>query len=69
MPRDYNNQTPTAFQRLPEYKRDDEWIRSFLHEARVAHIASTRDGQPFLTPSTFWFDEPNHQIVFHSNIA
>ncbi len=69
MPRDYSNQNPAAFQRLPEYKRDDEWIRAFLHEARVAHIASSREGRPFLTPSTFWFDEENHQIIFHSNIA
>ena len=69
MPRDYGNQTPTALQRLPEYKRDDEWIRLFLHEARVGHIASARDGQPFLNPSTFWFDEENHQIIFHSNLA
>jgi uncharacterized protein len=69
MPRDYSNQKPTAFQRLPEYQRDEEWIRAFLREARIAHIASTRDSQPFLTPSTFWFDEQNHQIIFHSNIA
>jgi uncharacterized protein len=69
MPRDYNNQKPTAFQRLPEYTRDDEWIRVFLRGARVAHISSSRDGQPFLTPSTFWFDEGNHRIIFHSNIA
>lgn len=69
MPRDYTDQSPTAFQRLPEYKRDDEWMRAFLREARVGHIASSRDGQPFLTPSTFWFDETNHQIIFHSNVA
>jgi len=69
MPRDYTNRSPTAFQRLPEYKRDDEWIRAFLHEAKVGHIASSRDGQPFLNPSTFWFDEANHQIIFHSNMA
>ena len=69
MPRDYSNQTPTAFQRLPEYQRDDEWIRAFLREARVGHIASAREGKPFLNPSTFWFDEENHQIIFHSNLA
>ena len=69
MPRDYSNQSPAAFQRLPEYKRDDAWIRSFLHQARVGHIASARDGQPFINPSTFWFDEENHQIIFHSNVA
>ena len=69
MPRDYNDQNPTAFQRLPEYKRDDDWIRAFLREARVGHIATSRQGQPFLNPSTFWFDEEKHQIVFHSNVA
>jgi uncharacterized protein len=69
MSRDYTGQPLTAFQRLPEYKRDDEWIRGFLRQARVGHIASARDGQPFLNPSTFWFDEPDHQIVFHSNVA
>jgi uncharacterized protein len=69
MPRVYQNQSPTAFQRLPEYQRDDDWIRAFLREARVGHIASARDGQPFLNPSTFWFDEANHQIIFHSNVA
>jgi nitroimidazol reductase NimA-like FMN-containing flavoprotein (pyridoxamine 5'-phosphate oxidase superfamily) len=69
MPRDYQNTAPTAFQRLPEYQRDEEWIRAFLRQANVGHIASARDGQPFINPTTFWFDEANHQIIFHSNIA
>ena len=69
MPRDYQHRSPTAFQRLPEYQRDDEWIRAFLRDAKVGHIASMRDGQPFLNPTTFWFDEANHQIIFHSNVT
>jgi nitroimidazol reductase NimA-like FMN-containing flavoprotein (pyridoxamine 5'-phosphate oxidase superfamily) len=69
MPRDYQPASPTAFQRLPEYQRGDDWIRAFLREARVGHIASAREGQPFLNPTTFWFDESRHQIVFHSNVA
>ena len=69
MPRNYADRSPTAFQRLPEYARDDDWIRAFLREARVGHIASSWDDQPFLTPSNFWFDEANHRIVFHSNIS
>ena len=69
MPRDYTNQSPTSYQRLPEYKRDDDWIRAFLRTAKVGHIASSLNGQPFLNPSTFWFDEEHHQIVFHSNVA
>lgn len=69
MPRDYQNHSPTAFQRVPEYQRDDEWIRAFLHGAKVGHVASAWEGQPFINPTTFWFDETNHQIIFHSNIT
>ena len=69
MPRDYQNQSPTAFQRRPHLTKDDTWIRAFLKEAKVGHIATSSNGQPFLTPTTFWYDEENHQIVFHSNVA
>jgi uncharacterized protein len=69
MPRNYENQSPTAFQRRPHLTKDDAWIRAFLKEAQVGHIATSVDGQPFINPSTFWFDEASHQIVFHSNVA
>ena len=71
MPRDYSliAQPPTAGQRLPEYARDEAWMRAFLREAQVAHIATQWDDQPFVTPTTFWYDEPNERIIFHSNIA
>lgn len=69
MPRDYTHARPTAHQRLPKYQRDDDWIRGFLRTAQVGHIASSLNGQPFLTPSLFWFDEEKHQIVFHSNVT
>lgn len=69
MPRDYTKERPTAHQRLPKYQRDDDWIRGFLRTAQVGHIASSLNGQPFLTPSIFWFDEENRQIIFHSNVT
>jgi nitroimidazol reductase NimA-like FMN-containing flavoprotein (pyridoxamine 5'-phosphate oxidase superfamily) len=69
MPRDYSSQRPTAFQRRPHLTREDAWIKAFLKEAKVGHVATSINGQPFLTPTTFWFDEQNRQIVFHSNIA
>ena len=69
MPREYIGQNPTAFQRRPHLTKDDAWIRAFLKEAKVGHIATAVDGQPFVMPSNFWFDEENHQIVFHSNVA
>jgi nitroimidazol reductase NimA-like FMN-containing flavoprotein (pyridoxamine 5'-phosphate oxidase superfamily) len=69
MPRNYENQSPTAFQRRPHFTKDDAWIRAFLKEAKVGHIATSVDDQAYLNPTTFWYDEENHQIVFHSNIA
>lgn len=69
MSRDYIGQPPAAFQRRPHLTKDDDWVRAFLKEARVGHIATSIDGQPFINPTTFWFDEENHQIAFHSNIA
>ena len=69
MPRDYISQSPTAFQRRPHLTQGDDWIRAFLKEARVGHVATSINGQPFINPTTFWFDEENHQIVFHSNLA
>lgn len=71
MTRDYSlaSQPPTVGQRLPEYARDEAWTRAFLHEAKVGHVATAWDDQPFITPTTFWYDEANNRIIFHSNIA
>jgi nitroimidazol reductase NimA-like FMN-containing flavoprotein (pyridoxamine 5'-phosphate oxidase superfamily) len=71
MPRDYSTgkARPTDYQRRPEHQRDDEWIRAFLRTAQVAHIATARDFQPFINPTTFWYDEEHHRLIFHSNLA
>ena len=71
MPRDYNltAQPPTAGQRLPEYARDEAWIRAFLRAAQIGRVATLWDDQPFVTPTTFWYDEANRRIIFHSNLA
>ena len=55
-------------QRLQEFAQEDQWIVDFLHTSKIGHIATHWDEQPFITPSTFWFDEEHHEIVFHSNI-
>jgi uncharacterized protein len=69
MSRNYENQSPIAYQRRPHLTRDDDWIRAFLKEVKVGHIATSSDGQSFINPTTFWYDEAHHQIVFHSNVA
>jgi nitroimidazol reductase NimA-like FMN-containing flavoprotein (pyridoxamine 5'-phosphate oxidase superfamily) len=70
MPKDYNLETsPPNAQRLPEYAQDDDWIKDFLHQAQIGHFATRWDEQPFITPSTFWYDPERHEIYFHSNIT
>ena len=69
MSRDYKNQSPTAFQRRQHLQKDDSWIRAFLINAQTGHLATSVNDQPFLNPTTFWYDEENHQVVFHSNIT
>lgn len=69
MHRNYENKSPIAYQRRPHFTRGDEWIRAFIKEAKVGHVATSLNDQPFLTPTTFWYDEENHQIIFHSNVA
>ena len=71
MPRDYSlkKSLPTAHQRKPQYTRGDAWIRAMLHKAQVAHIATLWDKQPFVTPTNYYFDEPGHRLIFHSNVT
>jgi len=71
VPREYSlsSQSPTAGQRLPEYAQDDEWVRAFLRVAQIGRVATAWDDQPFVTPTTFWYDEANQRIIFHSNLV
>lgn len=61
--------TPANAQRRPEYACDDNWIRTFLSLTQVGYIATRWEDQPFITPSTFWYDPDSHEIYFHSNIV
>lgn len=69
MPRDYNlDITPANRQRRPQHARDDEWVRAFLHRAPIARIATLWGDQPFINPTTFWYDRAQNQLIFHSNV-
>ena len=70
MPKDYSLEvTPASAQRRIEYAQDEDWIRSFLLRAQIGHVATCWEGQPFITPTTFWYDPERHEIYFHSNIV
>lgn len=68
MSKDYASE-PFTKQRLAEHVRDDEWIRAFLGRVQFAHIATVFEGQPFINPTTFWYDAGRDEIDFHSNIV
>jgi uncharacterized protein len=70
MPKDYNlDAAPLNQQRRKELAQDDQWIKEFLARASIGHIATRWDEQPFITPTTFWYDAARHEIYFHSNVV
>jgi uncharacterized protein len=71
MPRDYGLEKngPTSHQRKPAYTRDSAWVKAFLRRAQVAHIATSWDGQPFVTPTNYYYDESTGRLIFHSNLT
>ncbi|MBP7690918.1 MAG: pyridoxamine 5'-phosphate oxidase family protein [Anaerolineales bacterium] len=70
MPKNYDPAvTPPNAQRRPKNARDDAWVRAFLERAEIGHVATGWGDQPFLTPTTFWYDAAGHQIAFHSNVV
>ena len=66
---DHYANVPVNQQRIAKYKQEDAWVVDFLKISKIGHIATRWDGQPFITPSTFWFDEEKNIIYFHSNIV
>lgn len=48
---------------------DDDWIVSFLRRVRIGHVSTVADGQPFVTPTSFWYDAEDHRIYCHSAAA
>ena len=70
MPKDYSlDVTPANAQRRLEHMQDEVWIRDFLSRARIGHIATRWGEQPFVNPTTFWYNAERHEIIFHSNIV
>jgi nitroimidazol reductase NimA-like FMN-containing flavoprotein (pyridoxamine 5'-phosphate oxidase superfamily) len=52
--------------RREELACDDDWIVDFLLHAQLGYVATRWDDQPFITPTTFWYDRGRHTIFFHS---
>ncbi len=76
--RDWHNKhkgnpiTPSGNNSINQIRRrdravvDDNWIRGFLREAQYAVVATESEGQPFLNPLLFVYDEQSNSIYFHT---
>ena len=56
----------THIHRQNRAENDEAWIKTFLRDAPYGVIASTHEGQPFVHPNLFVYDEPTHAIYFHT---
>ncbi|MFN8509558.1 MAG: pyridoxamine 5'-phosphate oxidase family protein [Deinococcaceae bacterium] len=60
---------PVTRQRRPQNALPETEIRDLLNRGQIVRIGTRWDDQPFVTPTTYWFDEARHRIVFHSNVV
>ena len=68
MPKDYDpTVTPPSVQRRREHALDDDATRELIGRLEIAHIATVWGAQPFVNPTTFWFEAAAQTIFFHSN--
>ena len=44
---------------------DDEWIIGLLDKIKVGHISTLNGEQPFINPSSFFYNKDKHEIYFH----
>ncbi len=70
MPKDYDPAvTAPNAQRRREHALDDAATRALIEQLEIAHIATVWEAQPFINPTTFWYDAAAHTIYFHSNVV
>jgi hypothetical protein len=48
---------------------DETWIRSLLRDAHYAVVATDSEGQPFVNPLLFVYDQQSNSIYFHTGRA
>jgi nitroimidazol reductase NimA-like FMN-containing flavoprotein (pyridoxamine 5'-phosphate oxidase superfamily) len=71
MPSEFYEPThrPINLQRRPHLALDNAATRELISRARIGHVATVWDDQPFINVSNFWYDAERHEIIFHSNLA
>lgn len=49
--------------------KDDIWIKEYLKRMPFGMLATEHDGQPFIKPTLFVYDEVEHAIFIHGALA
>jgi nitroimidazol reductase NimA-like FMN-containing flavoprotein (pyridoxamine 5'-phosphate oxidase superfamily) len=49
--------------------KDDAWIKSYLMSAPFGMLATEYEGQPFIKPTLFAYDEMEHAIYIHGALV
>jgi hypothetical protein len=61
-----NNQTiPINQPRRKDRAKDDAWIRAYLQRVPFGMLATEYEGQPFIKPTQFVYDEAENTIYIH----
>lgn len=55
----------TRLRRADRAMRDPDDIEALLRRARFGYVATTSGDQPFLHPTTFWYDQRARRVYFH----
>ena len=64
----YNpNKKPINKQRHEDLVMNDKQIIQLLDKTITGHIATRDNKQPFIIPTTFWYNKNKNEIYFHSN--
>ncbi len=61
------NKRPINRSRIKKMEMDDEWIIGLLDKIKVGHISTLNGEQPFINPTSFFYNKEKHEIYFHSN--
>ena len=49
--------------------KDDDWIRAYLKHVPFGMLATEYQGQPFIKPTNFVYDEAEHAIYIHGALV
>ncbi len=60
-----DSKSPINQVRRRDRAQDDDWIRAFLHSGAWGALATVDEGQPFINPQNYVYDEETHAIFLH----